>query len=125
VQPVSVEAWARHIPKRFLDACAPLPTLAEAETQVREWRSLDQAGKLRYEEEQPWTFEAWMGWFDWSSDLRRSWLWWDGGTLDEDRFWIEVEVSEDPAPVGTLKWMMRAAGAQVVTEQRTDSTGAQ
>jgi hypothetical protein len=122
---VSVEAWARHIPKRFLDACAPLPTLAEAETQVREWRSLDQAGKLRYEEEQPWTFEAWMGWFDWSSDLRRSWLWWDGGTLDEDRFWIEVEVSEDPAPVGTLKWMMRAAGAQVVTEQRTDSTGAQ
>jgi hypothetical protein len=79
--------------------------------------TLDAAGRLRYEQEQPWTFENWIAWFDWSSDMQRSWLWWDAGTLDRDRFWIEVEVFEDPAALGAPIWTMRPAGAETVTEE--------
>lgn len=83
---------------------------------MSEWRSLDPAGRARYEQERAWTFDDWVVWFDWRSDLRRSWLWWDGGTLDADRYWIDVEVAEDPAALGTLFWMMRAAGSSTVIE---------
>jgi hypothetical protein len=117
-QPVSVETWKAHTPRWFVEACASPPTRAEAEEDLRVWRSLGEDEKARHEQERAWTFEDWIAWFDWSSDLRRSWLWWDGGTLDQDRFWIEVEVSEDPAALGTLIWMMRAAGARTVTEDQ-------
>jgi len=98
--PVSVEDWKAHTPDWF----------------VRAWRALDAAGKLRYQAEQPWTFANWIEWFDCSSDLQRPWRWWNGGTNDDSEFWIEVEVFEDPAAVGTLTWMMRAAGARSVVE---------
>lgn len=115
-QPVSLEKWRERTPKWFLDACAPELSQAEAEGQVALWRSLDADGKARFEEERRWSFADWIAWFDWSSDLRRSWLWWDGGTRDDAKFWVEVEVQEDPAALGTLVWMMRAAGAVRVTE---------
>lgn len=119
-QPVSLGKWKEHTPKWFLDACAPELSQGDAEEQLALWRSLDVAGKARFEEERRWSFADWIAWFDWSSDLRRSWLWWDGGTLDGDEFWIEVDVQEDPAALGTLVWMMRAAGAAKVTERPTD-----
>jgi hypothetical protein len=91
-------------------ACAPEMSIAGAEEELRAWRALDEAGKLRYQAEQPWTFANWIEWFDCSSGLQRSWRWWNGGTNDDSEFWIEVEAFEDPAAVGTLTWMMRAAG---------------
>jgi hypothetical protein len=36
--------------------------------------------------------------------------------LDADRFWVQVQVQEEPAALGTMLWMMRAAGALTVTE---------
>jgi len=120
-QPVSLDSWRAHTPKWFLDRCAPPLSPTEAEEEVRGWRSLDGAEKARYEQERAWTFEDWVAWFDWSSDLRRSWLWWDSGTLDFDRFWIEVEIAEEPTALGTLLWMMRAAGAEIVAEDPEDS----
>ena len=108
--PVSVEDWKAHTPDWFVRACAPEMSTAQAEEELRAWMALDEAGRRRYQSEQPWTFANWIEWFDWSSDLQRSWRWWDGGTNDDSEFWIEVEVFEDPAAVGTLTWMMRAAG---------------
>jgi hypothetical protein len=114
--PVSVEDWKAHTPDWFVRACAPEMSLAQAEEKLRAWSALDEAGKLRYQAEQPWTFANWIAWFDCSSDPQRSWRWWNGGTNDDSEFWIEVEVFEDPAAVGTLTWMMRAAGARSVVE---------
>ena len=58
-----------------------------------------------------------------TSDLQRSWRWWNGGINDAFDFWIDVEVFEDPAAVGTLTWMMRAAGARSVVVVRTTCRG--
>jgi len=51
----------------------------------------------------------WLYWFDPASDVERSWRWWDGGVVDDDHFWIDVDVMEDPAALGTLEWLLRAA----------------
>ncbi|MCP2323342.1 hypothetical protein HDA40_001849 [Hamadaea flava] len=85
--PVSVEDWKAHTPDWFVRACAPELSTAEAEEELRAWRVLDEAGKVRYEAERPWTFASWIGWFDYSSDLRRSWRWWNGGADDDSEFW--------------------------------------
>jgi hypothetical protein len=118
--PVSVDDWKAHTPDWFVRACVPEMSKAQAEEELRAWRTLDEAGKLRYQAEQPWTFASWIAWFDWSSGLKRSWRWWNGGTNDDSDFWIEVEVFEDRAAVGTLTWMMRAAGARTVVEGGSD-----
>lgn len=119
-EPDRPDFWLDHVPQWFLDRCAPSKSQEEAEAELAHWRSLDAAGKARYEQEQAWTFDEWVAWFDWRSDLRRSWLWWDGGTTDAQHFWIEVEVNEDPVAMGTLFWMMRAAGALAVVEESVD-----
>lgn len=114
--PVSIDDWKAHVPDWFVAACAPELSAAEIEDELRSWRELDSEGKARYDAERAWTFGDWIFWFDPNSDLRRSWRWWDGGTVDESKFWIEVEVRDDPGAIGTLTWMMRAAGALHVAE---------
>jgi hypothetical protein len=42
--------------------------------------------------------------------VERSWRWWDSGVVDHDHFWIDVDVLEDPPALGTLRWLLRAAG---------------
>lgn len=80
-RPVSLRQWKDHTPKWFLEACGPELSQAEAEDEVARWRALDSASKAGWEAEHRWSFADWIAWFDWSSDLRRSWLWGDGGTL--------------------------------------------
>jgi hypothetical protein len=114
--PVSVEDWKAHTPDWFVRACAPEVSPARADEERRGRTVLDDEGKLSSQAEQPWTFASWIAWFDSSSGLQRSWYWWDGGTTDDSDFWIEAETVEGPAAVGTLTWMMRAAGAHSVIE---------
>lgn len=62
-----LDGWRARLPEWFIAACAPEPTEAEAAADLRAWRSLDSAGKARYEAEQPWTLENWLAW---SSGIR-------------------------------------------------------
>jgi hypothetical protein len=116
-EPDRPDFWQAHLPTWFLARWAAPQSDVEAAEELVAWRSLDAAGRARHDAERAWAVEDWVAWFDWRSDLRRPWLWWDGGTLDDDRFWVQVEVKEEPAALGTLLWMMRAAGASTVVEE--------
>jgi hypothetical protein len=115
-RPASVEDWKARTPEWFVRACVPEVPLVQAEDELRAWKALDEAGRAGSPGEQPWTFADWIGWFDHSSGLHRSWRWWNGGIDDDSKFWIDVEVLEPSPAVGTLTWMMRAAGARSVVE---------
>jgi len=112
----TLDDWRARLPDWFVAACAPELTEAEAAEEMKAWRALDTEGKALYEAEHPWTLANWLAWFAWDSDVQRSWRWWDGGVIDDARFWIDVEVLNDPGAVGSLLWMMRAAGARPVVE---------
>jgi hypothetical protein len=43
--------WQAHLPKWFLDGCASPPGDVEAEDELLAWRSLDAAGRARFEAE--------------------------------------------------------------------------
>ena len=113
----SVEEWRGFLPKWFVDACGPTLSREDAEAWLAAWRTLDLEGRRAAGDARRWALEDWLYWFDPSSYVDRGWAWWDAGVIDDDRYWIEVEVEGDPAPVGTLMWLMKAAGASVITEE--------
>lgn len=116
----SIEEWSALLPSWFVDACTPSLSPEQAEGEVARWRRLNPQAQARYEDESLWTLEDWIYWFDPSSDADRGWRWWNSGVTNANHFWIDIEVEGDPAPVGTLKWLIRAAGATRVSESQAE-----
>lgn len=107
----TLQEWHQVLPQWFLHACGPEPSRAEEEAWLQQWRAVPPHQQRQLEQQRPWTVADWLYWFDPASDVERSWRWWDGGVVDDDHFWIDVDVMEDPAALGTLEWLLRAAGA--------------
>jgi hypothetical protein len=107
----TLHEWHQVLPPWFLHACGPERSHAEEQAWLQRWRAAPPHQQRQLEQQRPWAVADWLYWFDPTSDAERSWAWWDSGVVDYDHFWIDVDVLEDSAALGTLQWLLRAAGA--------------
>lgn len=106
----TLASWSQMMPSWFVRACAPTSSPAEEKQWLRWWRGLDPAGREAAERTRPWSLESWL---QWMRPEERTWFWWDARTAPQ-RLHLDVEVAEWPAPLGSLRWLLTAAGAQAV-----------
>lgn len=105
----TVDEWRAILPKWFVEKCADEISREEAERR----RNLPMDERKRLADQ--WSVGAWTHWF---KPSERSWYWWDARVVDKDRLKIEVVVENVPFAMGSLKWLLRAAGAIEVSEPR-------
>jgi hypothetical protein len=111
----SLEQWSSLLPTWFLAACAPARSREETERWLAWWRTLQPADKARAEKEQPWALADWLYWLQPSE---RQWFWWDATATAEGTLRVTVEVASWPTALGSLHWLLRAAGAvEVLNEE--------
>jgi len=98
---------AAKLPDWFLAACAPEPTVEEADNALAAWRD-DPIGHA----DDPWTAMNWLYCFE---PDERSWWWWDATAIGEDGLAISVVVEGHPFGADDLRWLLIAAGAREVS----------
>ena len=111
----NLDEWKKKLPDWFASACAPEQTREEAERWLVWWRSLPPAEKAAAEDERGWSLSDWLYWLE---PEQRDWFWWEGRAVSNDRAIIAVEVMDFNAPLGSLKWLLRTAGAREVRDSR-------
>lgn len=112
------DAWRSILPAWFVSACAPEVTHAEAiaavERRRERWQGLSVEEQSREVEQMRWSLSAWIHWF---SPGQREWFWWDAEVSEFDTLHIRVEIDGHPFPSGSLRWLLKAAGARSVEEE--------
>lgn len=99
--------WPKILPQWFVGRCGPEPTDEEVERR----KHLPWEQKLRVADVSDWDL---LGWVHWFRPENRFWWWWDAAAFTPDLLVVAIEVQEWPFPWGSLKWLLRAAGARKV-----------
>ena len=115
----SLDEWQQLLPAWFLDACADEMSQEQAEAWVAWWRSLPADQQAVASQEQVWTLADWLYWLE---PAERQWFVWHLRLACADRIRVSVEVAGWPAPLGSLQWLLRAAGAVDVVVETQPST---
>lgn len=110
-----LEVWRRRLPQWFVSACSPEQTRQQAEEWLKWWRSLPPAEKASAELAAGWSLSGWLYWLE---PAQRDWYWWDAKAMSANEATVAVEVTDASAPLGSLKWLLRAAGASVIWDSR-------
>ena len=86
----STDEWRQLLPAWFVEACSDDEHVTTC--------VLDR-----------WSLRAWVWWFQ---PEQRRWLWWDAGAEGDD-LWVEVvPTGTGSLLLGTLEWLLKAAGAE-------------
>ena len=109
-----LEEWKRILPQWFVEACAPEESHEEAERWSKWWRNLPREEQRRVEAEQRWSVDNWIYWFE---KVNRHWWWWDALVDSPDEMRVAVQVEGWPFPWGSLRWLLKASGADEVTSE--------
>lgn len=109
----TLSEWGSVLPAWFVSACAQQRSLQEAERWLAWWRTLSPEEQARAESEQPWSLEDWLYWL---FPPERQWFWWDAVVRPEVSLQVTVEVAGWPTALGSLQWLLRAAGADQVIQ---------
>lgn len=96
------------LPEWFVHACAREESDEERAAWLQWWRSLDDEARARAASERPWTVDDWLHWM---SPGERQWVWWESRVATSDAGLVSVEVTDWPAAIGSLLWLLRASGA--------------
>jgi hypothetical protein len=107
----SNDQWAGLLPPWFVDGCAAEESEEDSEQWLAWWRTLSHEDQFAASEAAQWSLADWIHWFQ---PDERQWYWFDGRVIDESRAAVQVELDGWPAPLGSLKWLLRVAGAQNV-----------
>jgi hypothetical protein len=108
----SDERWLDLLPAWFVTASAPEQTPAEVEEFRARWEAMSpEERRAEAAREKPWAVSDWIFWFH---PEDRHWYWWEAEVTSTAGLRIWIEVDAWPAPVGSLEWLLRAAGAREV-----------
>jgi hypothetical protein len=113
----SIEEWESILPQWFVLACGNPMSESEAREWVERWRKMTPAEQAVVEDTQRWSLPDWLYWME---PKQKAWSWITGVTRSAETLEIVVSVDGWPAPLGSLKWLARAAGADSV---EVDSSG--
>jgi hypothetical protein len=104
----SFNEWTIRLPSWLVEKFAPEPTVDEQNERLANWRKLSPEARGAVAAEQQWSLANWIAWF---VPEEREWFWWDGTADGTGRATIRVETFGYPAPLGSLDWLLRSAGA--------------
>jgi hypothetical protein len=107
----SEATWSARLPRWFVQAAAAEESEEQAAQWLAWWRGLDQEARARAARERPWSLADWLHWLQ---PDERQWYWWNGVAEGAHEARVFVEVSGWPAALGSLEWLLRAAGAESV-----------
>jgi hypothetical protein len=107
-----LQQWTERLPAWFVQACAPERTQDEKQQWLTWWRGLDLEGRAVAERDRRWSLDDWLYYLE---PDERQWYWWDAAALSSSEGTVELEVPGWPTPLGALKWLLHAAGADAVT----------
>jgi hypothetical protein len=107
----SDDSWASLLPRWFVEVCPPEGSAEDEQRWLAWWRTLPWPEQYAVSEAAPWSLPTWIYWLQ---PDERQWFWVDAHIVDETHFSVAVEVSEWPAPLGALKWLIRAADSDHV-----------
>lgn len=110
--PVAQE-WTRDLPGSFVMAAGEEESREEAERWLVEWRELSPSDQVTASRAAAWSLSDWLYWMD---PIRREWHWWDGAADDPHHLWVEVVVDGWPTAVGALRWLLKASGADQISD---------
>ncbi|MBS9386409.1 MAG: hypothetical protein NTY89_18550 [Nostocales cyanobacterium LacPavin_0920_SED1_MAG_38_18] len=105
------DIWNISLPNWFIDACAPEKSQEEAEQWLKWWRSLPPQEQEKASKDVKWSLEDWIYWI---KPNMRQWFWWDAIIDDACTIRIAVEVEAYPFAWGSLEWLFKASGANIV-----------
>lgn len=106
--------WRNLLPNWFVDSAAPERSQEEAQRWLVWWRSLPPDKRAKAAREEIWTLANWLYWLE---PEERQWFWWDALVENPQTLRVTVEIRGWPVPLGTLNWLLRAAGAVQVDEE--------
>ncbi len=107
----SLEQWRGLLPRWFLDSCSPELSDMEKEAWKTWWSTQSEAERQRFTKEAPWRLSAWISSMH---PERRTWFWWSSMAIDADQLQVDLTVREWPTALGSISWLLRAAGAEHV-----------
>ena len=110
--PAEVE-WRSLLPPWFVEQCAEERTVEEMDRELARWRALPWPEQVRLQRDAKCSLLNWLYWFDPRGEPR-CWFWWDALVRDKNTLWVGVDQMEEPW--GSLRWLLRAAGADSVDE---------
>jgi hypothetical protein len=102
-----------HMPEWFLVACSSPMSKEEADEYMKKWRAMSEQSRSEAEESRRWSFDNWAYWM---KPDQRTWFWWDARVTGRDTVIIRVILNDYQAPWGSLRWLLRAAGASSIQE---------
>jgi hypothetical protein len=100
------EDLVARLPRWFLDASASESTPAEAEAELERTRAMSDAELAEDDATAKWSP---LEWIYWMRPDERTWFWWNAQTNGD--LTVTAELPGHPSPTGSLRWLLRAAGA--------------
>ena len=109
----TLEEWRASLPAWFTSACIPEASLEEAERWLAWWKTLP-VDQQASEADKHWTLDGWLYWME---PAHRQWFWWSAEIPEESSILLTVEVEGWPFPWGCLRWLFKAAGATLESQE--------
>jgi hypothetical protein len=107
------EEWLRLLPRWLVEAAAPERSAEDVAASVAAFRSMS-AEERAVAETQPWALSEWLYAMQ---PVEREWNWWTGSVGGASAR-VEVAVPGSPVALGALEFLLRAAGATEIDDDR-------
>lgn len=108
-----LDYWNRSLPSWFIGACEPCKGQTEALRWLSWFNALSESKQRDVESKQKWSLPDFLYWFE---PQNRHWYWWNAQLISEGFAEIGVIARSWPFPVGSLKWILRASGANDISD---------
>ena len=105
--------WQRMLPAWFKTACAPDLSEKQATEELARWRALPAEDRQSWQQDKQWSTTNWLYWMH---PDNRTWFWWDARAENDRVVRLQVQIDGWPTPTGSLRWLLRAAGATNVEQ---------